>query len=573
MHRGGGARLPPQLLGRAAVLQRIFDPRGYDFYQGRELSYAIDFLDAQWVRQLLARDVLFFVPPSALARVARGRRDRAAARARARCPASPRPTAWLVLLVYLSNFAVASTTGLLYRATKPLVAPLLLVLLLLGSPSTAAAAGAAGRLRRGLRAGPRDEPPRPAGALLPPALRCRVLGAAWLRTRRGLALVLGAAAAVAAWAAYNYALGPWRHPRVERLLAGDALPAPAAGAADAPGALARGRPAPGRLDARAVRRAPAPPRGRGRGRPRRLGAGASGASRGASPSSPWPRRGARRPRSRWSRSWSQRHAPVTWIDHRFWYYPLPFQALLVVRPAVGPRARGARARGVAAPRRPARPRRPRRRERRPVAGAPAGHAVGPLVRRRRAAVRPARPLAPRGAARARSSTATTGGSTSSASTASPCPARPRRAQVGEGSGVDVAAFEGGGVQRVGPARVPPRGARQGAGAHVLAGAVVLRPGDALRSSSARPPAFFEGSRGAVPTRARSSSGCRAALPEGPSEHPAAVGAAGARGPGRAPGTSRGLPPTAYRSRCGVILLHPLRLGAAFGVDSPAMPGG
>jgi hypothetical protein len=25
----------------------------------------------------------------------------------------------------------------------------------------------------------------------------------------------------------------------------------------------------------------------------------------------------------------QRHEPVTWIDHRIWYYPLPFQALLV----------------------------------------------------------------------------------------------------------------------------------------------------------------------------------------------------------------------------------------------------
>jgi hypothetical protein len=49
-----------------SVLQIVFDPRGWDFYQARELSYAIDFLDALWVRLVLSRDILFLVPPSSI---------------------------------------------------------------------------------------------------------------------------------------------------------------------------------------------------------------------------------------------------------------------------------------------------------------------------------------------------------------------------------------------------------------------------------------------------------------------------------------------------------------------------
>jgi hypothetical protein len=119
-----------------SVLQIVFDPRGWDFYQARELSYAIDFLDAQWVRLLLSRDILFLVPPSSIVAslgvVVIGLR--LAPRA---LPSLDRATRWLVLLVFLSNFVFLSTMGWLYRATKPLVAPLLLGLLLLVWPSTA----------------------------------------------------------------------------------------------------------------------------------------------------------------------------------------------------------------------------------------------------------------------------------------------------------------------------------------------------------------------------------------------------------------------------------------------------
>jgi hypothetical protein len=45
----------------------------------------------------------------------------------------------------------------------------------------------------------------------------------------------------------------------------------------------------------------------------------------------------------------QRHAPVTWIDHRAWYYPLPFQALVILALAWGLQ-RVALARGGTLPR-------------------------------------------------------------------------------------------------------------------------------------------------------------------------------------------------------------------------------
>jgi hypothetical protein len=121
--------------GDRTVLQRVFDPRGYDFYQARELSYAIDFLDAQWIRLVLARGWLWFIPPSALAASLAVVLAWGVFLPRA-MPDLDRVTAWCLLLVYLSNFAVLSTMGLLYRSAKPLVALLLVVLLfaLQGTP-------------------------------------------------------------------------------------------------------------------------------------------------------------------------------------------------------------------------------------------------------------------------------------------------------------------------------------------------------------------------------------------------------------------------------------------------------
>jgi hypothetical protein len=207
------------------VLQRVFDPAANDYslYQSRELSYAVDLLDALWVRELLGRGVLFVVPPSAilagLAVVALGLR--LAPRA---LPALDVRTRWLVLLVFLSNFAVVSAAGLLYRATKPLVAPLLLALLLLVlaedraprlQPRVAFAAV--------LATGAGHEPPRPAGRFLSRRSRRRALAAAGWRSRRRLPRPRRGAA-VAGSLAYTYVWG-LAHPRTERLLAPHALSA------------------------------------------------------------------------------------------------------------------------------------------------------------------------------------------------------------------------------------------------------------------------------------------------------------------------------------------------------------
>ena len=78
----------------------------------------------------MAHDRLLLVPPSgflaSLAFVAIGLWLLPRA-----LPGLGRATRWLTLLVLLSNFVVQCSMGVLFRATKPLVAPLLLALLLL----------------------------------------------------------------------------------------------------------------------------------------------------------------------------------------------------------------------------------------------------------------------------------------------------------------------------------------------------------------------------------------------------------------------------------------------------------
>ena len=311
-----------------SILQIVFDPRGWDFYQARELSYAIDFLDAQWVRLLLSRDVVFFLPPSsvlaslAVVLIGAGLAPRA-------LPRLDRATRWLVLLVFLSNFVFVSTMGWLCRATKPLVAPLLLGLLLLAVAE-----------HRQPRLGTRASFTAVFGMALAMSLLDRqglfyvlalagCLALAWVRTRRGLSLALGAAAAAAVWAAYNYALGPWiihalngywPEFRFQRLRPGRLMQAhPWVAAVDLLGdwtsVLLGGLP-PAVLAFAA------------------LAAGAAWAWR------------ARRQRGLVALGLAvaaaglvgqvamvaimvQRHEPVTWADHRLWYYPLPYQALVV----------------------------------------------------------------------------------------------------------------------------------------------------------------------------------------------------------------------------------------------------
>jgi hypothetical protein len=309
------------------VLQIVFDPRGWDFYQARELSYAIDYLDSLWVRLVLSRDVLFLVPPSSilasLAFVGIGLW--LAPRA---LPALGRATRWLVLLVFLSNFVFLSTMGWLYRATKPLVAPLLLGLLLLAvaehrEPRLRPRAGFLAVFATALAMSLLDRQ----GLFYVLALAgCLALG--WALTRRALALALGAFAATAVWAAYNYALGPWiihavngywPEFRFQRLRPGQLLLThPWLAAVDLLGdwtsVLLGGLPE--KALAAAVVAAGAVWTWRNRGRRRRLAVGLALA--GAAVVG----------QLAMIAVMVQRHEPVTWADHRLWYYPLPYQALL-----------------------------------------------------------------------------------------------------------------------------------------------------------------------------------------------------------------------------------------------------
>jgi hypothetical protein len=197
--------------GRGAF-EKVFDPHGNDFdtYQARELSYFFDFLDAQWLRTWLRAGLVFFIPPSAFAAsiLTWAVFLRGSGRA---FPALPVATRCLVLLVLLTSYVFLTTMGLFYRATKPLLVPVLLgTLFFLWA-----------RLRRDART---SSPVREFAAVF--GLGCLMsafdrqgffylavltgaLAIYWLARRAGAALGLGALAATLASAAYDYGVGPW----------------------------------------------------------------------------------------------------------------------------------------------------------------------------------------------------------------------------------------------------------------------------------------------------------------------------------------------------------------------------
>jgi hypothetical protein len=135
---------------RRGVIEKVFDPNGNDLgtYQARELSYFFDYLDAQIFEQLLVQGRVFFVPASVfLASLLT-----VAAFVLAHREASRRLGlgAALLLLVYLSNYVYLVTMGMHYRSTKPLLAPVVMgtafYLVTLVTARRGTAASAPGRL-------------------------------------------------------------------------------------------------------------------------------------------------------------------------------------------------------------------------------------------------------------------------------------------------------------------------------------------------------------------------------------------------------------------------------------------
>ena len=113
------------------VLQKIFNPYLNDFnmYQARELSYVFDYLDTRFFLFLLRKfGVTLFIPLSAFVStiliILVFRRG-----VRKTLPGLDRITAELLLLPFLTCYVVVSTMGFFYRSAKPMLAPVLLALL------------------------------------------------------------------------------------------------------------------------------------------------------------------------------------------------------------------------------------------------------------------------------------------------------------------------------------------------------------------------------------------------------------------------------------------------------------
>jgi hypothetical protein len=115
-------------LDHRGVVQKVFDPNINDFksYQGRELSYFFDYLDAQVFRVLLDMGFPLFVAASSLMATLALVLIHGLVTGRV-LPHLNRTTSILVLLLFLSGFVHLSTDGTMYRSAKPLLVPLVLL--------------------------------------------------------------------------------------------------------------------------------------------------------------------------------------------------------------------------------------------------------------------------------------------------------------------------------------------------------------------------------------------------------------------------------------------------------------
>ncbi len=200
-------------LDQRSVLEKVFDPRGIDFdnYQARELSYLVDLLDAQVFVRLLRAGYVLFIPLSAItaALLTWIVWIRGSGRA---FPSVPATTRSLLLLVLVTNYVFLTTMGLFYRAAKPMVVPVLLGLLFyvwrrLGAPaaeSHPAALDFIVAFGLGSLTSAFDRQ-----GFFYVVVMAGGLVLFWLFRRRGLALLLGSVAAAGANTGYNYLLGPW----------------------------------------------------------------------------------------------------------------------------------------------------------------------------------------------------------------------------------------------------------------------------------------------------------------------------------------------------------------------------
>jgi hypothetical protein len=206
-----------QYLDGRPVLQKVFDPHANDIgtYQARELSYFFDWMDAQALRASVANDPGFLVPFSALAAGCLTVAIFVVSTARW-FPRVPPVTATLILLLYLTNHVYSVTTAVYYRSAKPLLAPIILAALfhlagVFARPGAPAAIDARILTR---------------GSVVTFLLGCTmslldrqgffyafvmvVALALWHRARHNVRdCLLGGVAAVAAMVVYNVALGPW----------------------------------------------------------------------------------------------------------------------------------------------------------------------------------------------------------------------------------------------------------------------------------------------------------------------------------------------------------------------------